>query len=454
MVVCSVSTVVFNGNPLMRYDGYYVLADWLEIPNLRDRCNRYMQRLVMEHCLGIEVQPEPYMALWRRLLFLTYAIVSWVYRWVVTFVILKFMASFLKPYKLEVISTMLAAFAAGSMIGWPLFRLGKNIHKRGRLPDMKPVRATLSAIAVAVVLVGFFFVPLPVSRVRQTGVVEVQPEYVMKVFVEVSGTLDKVHVQEGQTVRKGTTLAEFSNLELQAEEASNKTRYNIAQRLLDGYNAQLLVATDPQERRQLQQAIAKAGGDLEAARLKWEMARKDNRQRLVLRAPCDGVLMGLPNIDEIGKRWDKDQSTPFCSVGNPARHRVLVPVSPDEYELIRSDRAKRRQKHEKVPVTIRVEGRAERTWSGEVAYLPESEAKEIPPALTNKAGGPLAIKPNSQPHHPEPQSQVYLLGVNIDQSDSAIVPGVLAQVKIHCEYRSCAWWAWRSISSTFDLSLL
>ena len=46
MVVCSVSTVLFNANPLMRYDGYYVLADWLEIPNLRDRANRYLQNLV------------------------------------------------------------------------------------------------------------------------------------------------------------------------------------------------------------------------------------------------------------------------------------------------------------------------------------------------------------------------------------------------------------------------
>jgi len=81
MVVCSVSTVVFNANPLMRYDGYYVLADWLEIPNLRDRSNRYLQRLVMEHCLGIELHPEQYMALWRRILFVFYAIVSWIYRW-------------------------------------------------------------------------------------------------------------------------------------------------------------------------------------------------------------------------------------------------------------------------------------------------------------------------------------------------------------------------------------
>src|SRR5882724_7016254 len=85
MVVCSVSTVVFNGNPLMRYDGYYVLADWLEIPNLRDRANRYISSCFQEYCLGIEVQPEPYMELTRKILFLIFAVVSYIYRWVVTF---------------------------------------------------------------------------------------------------------------------------------------------------------------------------------------------------------------------------------------------------------------------------------------------------------------------------------------------------------------------------------
>jgi putative peptide zinc metalloprotease protein len=454
MVVCSVSTVVFNGNPLMRYDGYYILADWLEIPNLRDRSNRYLQRLVMEHCLGIETQPEPYMALWRRILFVTYAVVSYIYRWVITFVILRFMATFLKPYKLEVISTMLAAVAAGSMLGWPLYRLGKNLHKRGRVPDMKRVRVTLTAAGLATLLLAFFFVPLPVSRVRQTGVVEVQPEKVMKVFVEVSGILDKVHVQEGQSVKKDTILAEFSNLDLQAEEESAKTKYNIAKTIIGGYGSQLLVSTDPNERSNLRQGLARTKSEMDAARLKWEMARKDNRTRLVLRAPCDGIIMGLPKIDEVGKKWEKDESKPFCSIGDRSRLRVLVPLSPDNYELVRSDLLKRKARHEKVPVTIGVHGRAGRTWSGEVAYLPESEAKEIPVSLSNKGGGPLAIKPGSQPNHPEPQSQVYLVGITIDHSDGAIVPGVMAQVKIHCEYRSCAWWTWRAISSAFDLGLL
>ena len=57
-----VSTVVFNANPLMRFDGYYILADWLEIPNLREKSNRFLNNLFLAKCLGIEVPPEPYMA--------------------------------------------------------------------------------------------------------------------------------------------------------------------------------------------------------------------------------------------------------------------------------------------------------------------------------------------------------------------------------------------------------
>src|SRR5439155_9578018 len=55
MVVCSVSTFVFNANPLMRFDGYYVLADWLEIPNLREKSNKFLGEVVQEQCLGVEV---------------------------------------------------------------------------------------------------------------------------------------------------------------------------------------------------------------------------------------------------------------------------------------------------------------------------------------------------------------------------------------------------------------
>src|SRR5262249_62271075 len=123
-------------NPLMRYDGYYVLLDWLEIPNLRDRSNRYLSNVVQEYCLGIEVQPEQYMELWRRILFVTYAITSWIYRWVVTFSILRFMDHFLVPYKLGVISRFMMLFAAGAHARLRRSIFGHKPLQCLRIPDL------------------------------------------------------------------------------------------------------------------------------------------------------------------------------------------------------------------------------------------------------------------------------------------------------------------------------
>jgi putative peptide zinc metalloprotease protein len=454
MVVCSVSTVVFNGNPLMRYDGYYVVSDWLEIPNLRDRSNRYLQRLVSEHCLGIEQETEPYMALWRRIMFVSYAIISWVYRWVITFFILTIIATFLKPYKLQVISNMLAIAAAASLVGWPLFRLGKSIHRRGRLPDMKPIRTTISASVLAALLLAFFLVPLPVSRVRQTGLVQVRPDVLTPVHLRVPGILEQIYVHEGQRVEKGAVLATFSSLELQQQKSAAQSEYDIRDGLVRTYSAQLQEVSDPDAIRRLQLAKTKAEGDRAEAERKLRELSEMARQGLTLIAPRAGIVMGLPLVDEIGKRIQRDQSAPFCLIGDPTKLRVLVPVTPDDYELIRANRTRQRAGGQELPVTIRVQGLGGRTWEGRLSHLPESEAKEVPAALSSRAGGPLAVRAGSSGGQMAPQNQVYLVGIDFLQSDSAICPGQLAQVKIHNEPRTLAWWTWRSLSRTFDLGLL
>jgi len=107
-----------------------------------------------------------------------------------------------------------------------------------------------------------------------------------------------------------------------------------------------------------------------------------------------------------------------------------------------------------LPVTIRVVGRGMKTWTGKVTTLPPSEAKTIPVALSTKVGGPIAIKPSDDTQHLQPQSQVFLVDVDLEDPDEAISLNSLAQVHIHCRYRSVAWWVWRTVSSAFDLRLL
>jgi len=455
MVVCSVSTVVFNGNPLMRFDGYYVLADWLEIPNLRERANRYLNRVAQEYCLGIEQQPEPYMEPWRRTLFLVYAIGSYFYRWIITYVILVFLATFLKPYKLEVISQMMAIAALGSMVGWPLYRLGKNINKRGRLPDMKPIRAILSASVLAGVLFVFFFVPVPVSRVREMGVVQVQEGHKQVVYVEEPAILTDIKVKEGEQVRKGALLAQFTSFKLQTDEVALNTEFNIQKESVENYDKSIVATRNPKDLAELRRRRLSAALEMKKAEDGLEILARA-KKNLTLLAPCNGVVMGLPRLDEIGKQWDKEQGTPFCTVGDPSKLQVLVPVVPSDYDLIYTNLKKAEARKETLPVSIRVQDCDASTWTGRVKldHMPSSEAREIPAGLSNKAGGPLAVKPSSNPNVIAPQNQVYLIPVEFIDPDQSICPGTLAQVKIHCEHRSIAWWVWRSVCATFDIRLL
>jgi putative peptide zinc metalloprotease protein len=448
MVVCSVSTVVFNANPLMRYDGYYILADWLEIPNLRDRSNRFLQRLFMDYCLGIEVQPEQYMALWRRVMFVFYAIISYIYRWVITFSILYFMSQFLKPYKLGVVSGMLAFAAAASMVGWPLYRLGKNLHKRGRLPDMKPVRVTITTAVIAAILFFVLFVPVPVSRVRGLALVQVQPDHTDNVVVLLPGILDEIRVRDGQQVHKGDPLAKLHNLQNEMhyiEAKADSRRYDGEYHDLKRLLSQQTDASE-ESRAKLDQQVTEAYGKLQAA-LSIVNTYEMQSTYLELKAPRDGVVMNPPRKDEVGKYYE--QGTVLCTVGEPEHLRVLMPVTPADYRLLHGDL----DKADELPVTLRVQGRAALTWHGKISQLPEAEAKRIPAPLTNKGGGNIAVKPTSKPDQEGlvPQSQQYLVGIDIIDSDNKICPGTMAHVKIHCRYRTCAWWAWRAFSSAFDL---
>jgi putative peptide zinc metalloprotease protein len=460
MIVCSVSTVLFNGNPLMRYDGYYVLADWLEIPNLRDRSNRFLQNLAMEYCLGIEVQPEPYMQLWRKILFVVFAVISYIYRWVITFVILRFMATFLEPYKLEVISKFLAAGALASMIGWPLYRLIKNVRKRGRLPDMKPVRVTLSAAAVVAALVVVFFVPLPISRIRETGLVQFQPMYVAQRHVEVPGQLKKLYVTEGQYVHKGQLIAEFTSVEIENRRVQALGDVEAKQKIVDSLSNDIGKETEPERKASLQRQRNQYEAERNTARTKLEQAKKE-AEGLILRAPRDGVVIGLPHPEDIGKTYlynqtgqDKDSGTQFCTVGDRTHLRVIVPVSPADLQLMHDDLDHEPGK-KGLEVTIRLVGRGMKTWTGHVTHLPPSESHTIPLPLSSKMGGPIPVKPGGDdPNKLAPQSPVFLVDVDLDNPDDAIALNTQAQVHIHCRYRSIAWSLWRWATSTFDLRLL
>ena len=93
MLIAGVSTVLFNANPLLRYDGYYILADLIEIPNLGQRASRYWGYLLERYAFRAEAATNPAVAPGERLWFVAYAPAAYVYRLMVSFGIAIFIAS-------------------------------------------------------------------------------------------------------------------------------------------------------------------------------------------------------------------------------------------------------------------------------------------------------------------------------------------------------------------------
>ena len=455
MVLCSVSTFVFNANPLMRFDGYYIMADWLEVPNLRERSNRYLSHLFQEHALGIEVQPEAYMAPNRKFLFVAYAITSFLYRWFITISILLFLASWLKPYKLESLSVMLALGALASMVFWPTFRLVKSIRQRGRLPDMKRKRVVATSVVIGLILLAFFTLPLPVSRVREIGLVQVTEGAREQVHIRETGILVEVLVHDGVEVTRGQDLARFDNAQVEFDRQHLEKERDAA--------AQKISA--------IQKRLADVRGDF-GARIKLEAERKEaeialnnakalltQQEKLVndimiLKAPRSGTVMGLPKKEDLLRTWDRNDGRPFCTIGDITKMRMLVPVSAADYREIRQnlDRAKS-ENPDDAHLEVTILAKNHREYKGRITRLPDTDEKNIPIELTHRGGGSLATKPGGDPNVNQPIVQTYLIPVEVEDPDITLVPGTLGTAKIHLKWRSAAWWAWRNISSALDIGL-
>lgn len=455
MVLCSVSTVMFNANPLMKFDGYYILADWIEVPNLREKSTKYLNNVFLSRALGVEVPPEAYMAPWRKWLFVLYAVGSWVYRWVVMFGILWFLADFLGP-KLKVLSQMLALASLASMFVIPVYKVGKNIYQRGRLPDMKATRVyTTAAVTVALVL-AFFLVPLPVSRVRDTGLIVIDPSAAEGVALEEPARLVELApgIRPGAVVTRGQALGVFRSDELDLE-VDRMTKYRDGQRL----SAKLhdaAVSTARSEGNEsaikrhtvdAEQALLRANTaqfTLDRLTARWEASSK-------LRSPRDGVLVACPAPDERGKLFDRGfaDAPPVFAVGDPNKLIVRVAVSPPDFRLLSDDLADRGE----LDASVYVKGRTDREFRGKVRRLPAQNAATVPIQLTQRGGGPLAVKPGGDPNVLQPLAQVYLVDVELTDPDTAIDPGQFGVVKIHAKWRSGAWWVGRTLANALDVGL-
>lgn len=207
--VAGVSTLLFNGNPLLRYDGYYILSDMLELPNLYQRARDFIFHIVKSRVWGVRQSQTPAHSISEAWLLGLYAFASFVYRVIIYVAIILFVAE-----QLFIIGLLLAIGAIVAFAVVPAGKLVKFLATSPELERTRPRALVTTAVVVAAVLAPLGLIPFP-DHVRADGVVE--PERMGVVHAGMSGFVTSLAPRHALVAPGGEALALAENEELEAD---------------------------------------------------------------------------------------------------------------------------------------------------------------------------------------------------------------------------------------------
>ena len=452
MFVSSVSTILFNANPLMRYDGYYILSDILEIPNLRQKATSILGRAASKWCLGIKQPEDPFLPQRKRGLFALYAVASSLYMWMVSASIFLFMWSVFKPYRLEVLGQILAAGALWGLVIRPLQSMIKFLNVPGRRDEVKALNVTVSGIVAAVVLAAIALIPLP-QRVWCAA--ELRPRGEEMVYVTVAGRLESLAVKAGDLVKKGQELARLSSIDLdlaiadlEGKASQSRARLNSLQReRFTDPAAGLEIGTVEESLKSVEEQLAK---------------KLKDRTELVLVAPRDGIVLPstsvppskeaaaagkLPGwsgsaLDDTNLGATFTEGTVLCMVGEAEKLEGVMVVDQSEVEFIVRGQ----------PVDLKLDAFPWRTFTGAVDELAETHIETGSERLSVKAGGQVPTKTDDSGRE-LPISTSYEAMTSLDDPDGLLTPGMRGTARIKVGSRTVGQWLLRLLWQTFNFKM-
>jgi len=209
MLVAGVSTLVFNGNPLLRYDAYYILADLVEVPNLARQATRYWGYLVERYLLRVRDASSPATTLSERLWFGLYGLASTVYRLFVTVAIALFIGG-----QFFFVGVLMALWSVVMMLGMPVFRALQQLNDRPVLRERRSV--VLGIGAVLVVASGLGVVAVPVAfRSQAEGVLWLPEQAIVRAGA--NGFVTRLETPPDTPVLPGQLLVRSRDPSLEAQ---------------------------------------------------------------------------------------------------------------------------------------------------------------------------------------------------------------------------------------------
>ncbi len=359
--LASVSTIVFNGNPLLRFDGYFVLCDLLATPNLAQRSTFQLkwllERFVFDIPRLVPVERTRKAIGWLA----AYGIASGVYKMIVLWAILLFIGDQL--FGLGIGLALLGVIFWG---GGPLYQFGRYLFTDPRLEVRRNRALGIVGAFVVAVLVFLFLIPMP-HRFKMPGVVRMEPS--AQIVPVTDGRIAELFSAPGAEVVAGQPLLRLENLELEGKRIA-------LQEAIEETEARRRFA-----REALPSVLSALDKRLESVRT--QLADVERR--------CDGLVVRAPNpghwaadgVDYAQGQWVPRGFSLGQVVGTEKASFSAI-VSQDEAAGLFSDPISR--------VEIRVRGQAGRTLRAvSFKVLPGDQRRLPTAALGWAAGGDIKV---------------------------------------------------------------
>ena len=365
MLISGVSTLLFNGNPLLRFDGYYVLADAIEMPNLGSRSNQYLGYLVQRYVFGINDAESPAHTAGERNWLTVYGIASFVYRIIISFIIIMFIAG-----KFFIIGILLAIWAIATQVVMPVAKVAVYVANSPGLRRQRK-RAVLASAAIAAALAILLFVlPVP-SWTRTEGVIWVPEE--AQVRAGSDGFIVRLLAPVDSEVKRGQPIIE-------AEEPFLATRAAVFGAQLEELSAKYdaLMPFDRVQSAMVREQMVAAEANLRRAR--------EREAELVYLSPANGRFV-VPNAADLPGRFvTKGQLVGY--VVEPKELMARVALAQEDIAMVR-------QKTRSVEVMLA--GWGSNPVAAQVRReVPGASPKLPTAALGSSGGGPIAVDPRDK----------------------------------------------------------
>ncbi|MBS0266880.1 MAG: HlyD family efflux transporter periplasmic adaptor subunit [Planctomycetes bacterium] len=341
VLVCSVGTLIFNGNPLLRYDGYYLVSDWFELPNLAERSSRVLEQSVVNWLTAQsypdELEEQPRTARW---LFL-YGVLAAAYRAFIVLTILWVCWRWFTEMSLRSLGLL---FIVVILIGWIVVPTRQFLVSLRETLMHSPIhrgRMLWSVALLALVAAGALLLPIPQNITTQAFIQRAESQ---SVHVTVPGRL-LTCLPVGTPVQSGDQIAELENLQLARD--IDKLERESARLQIRLRNLESRQAVDPLASKSIPAAREELAEAQDALR-----HRQQDAAQLKLTAPCAGVILPPPNLPRSqdpgaglpawsGMPQDSrnagcwlEPGTLFCAVGAPDESAATLIISQSEIELV------------------------------------------------------------------------------------------------------------------------